>query len=48
MGGRRKKRQGKKGKQTPENTPKKNKVDDAISDISENEPYLYFNDLAFV
>ena len=38
MGGRRKKGQGRKGKQTPENTPKKNKVDDTISDISENKP----------
>jgi hypothetical protein len=38
MSGRRKKGQGRNGKQTPGNTPKKNKVDDAISDISENEP----------
>jgi hypothetical protein len=38
MSGRKKTGQGRKGKQTPENSPKKNKVDDTISDISENKP----------
>ena len=38
MGGRRKRGQGRKGNQTPENTPTKNKVDDTIPDISENKP----------
>ena len=38
MNGRKKTGQGRKGKQTPENSPKKNKVDDTISDISENKP----------
>jgi hypothetical protein len=30
MSGRKKRGQGRKGKQTPENTPEKNKVDDTI------------------
>ena len=38
MSGRSKKGKGRKGKQTPEKTPKKKKVDDTIPDITENEP----------
>ena len=38
MSGKSKKRQGRKGKQTTENTPTKNKVEDTIPDITENEP----------
>ena len=38
MSDRRKRGQGRKGNQTPENTPTKNKVDDTIPDISENKP----------
>jgi hypothetical protein len=38
MSDRKKTGQGRKGKQTPENTPEKNKVDDTIPYISENEP----------